>query len=115
MTPAHVRASYSRALALAGETVTLRRVNASPAAPTDHQVRARVVGYQPEELVGGIQIGDRKVILLAEDVPGSFLPFLLGGRDKIVVRGKALNVESVDDSTRRVAGELIAYELRVKG
>jgi hypothetical protein len=106
---------YRRQLLAHGETVTLRRVNASPAAPTEHQVRARVTGYQPEELVGGIQVGDRKVIVLAEDVPSGFLPFLLGGREKIVVRGKALNVERVDDSTRRVGGELIAYEMQVRG
>jgi hypothetical protein len=57
------------------------------------------------------------VILLAEDVEASGFPIPIkaGGVDRIVVRGKVMMVQSVDDSTRRVADTLIAYELRVTG
>lgn len=98
-----------------GETVTLRRNNPAPAAATEQTVKARVSGYQPEELVGGINQGDRKVIILAEDITTFPVPFKTGGTDKIIVRGKTLNIGVVDDSTRRIGDTLIAYEIRATG
>lgn len=117
MTPALATLAYRRQLGRHGEDVTLRRVNASPASPTEATVRARVTGYAPDELVGGVQQGDRKVVVLAEDVAAAGFPEPIqpGGRDKIVVRDRVLNVEAVDDNTRRVDGVLIAYELTVRG
>lgn len=116
MTPAEAMAMYRREIDEHGEAVSLRRVNASPAAPTDVTgVYARVLGYDPDELVGGVQQGDKRIILLAEDI-GSFpLPFRERGSDKIVVRGTELTIQAVDDSTRRVAGTLIAYDIRARG
>lgn len=117
MTPAAARAMYRRQIDAHGETITLRRNNPAPAGPTEVTVKARVSGYQPEELVGGINQGDRKVIILAEDVEmsGFPVPFNTGGTDKAVVRGRALNIGVVDDSTRRIGGVLIAYEIRATG
>lgn len=114
MTPEAARASYRRQIDAHGETVTLRRVNPSPTAPTDVTVRARVVGYQPEELVGAIQQGDRKIIALAEDVGAFPLPFR-ERFDKAIIRGTEMTIQAIDDNTRRVAGELIAYDIRVRG
>lgn len=111
MTPDSAKAMYRRQLA-AGEDIILRRVNVSPTPNTDIPVRARVIGYRPEEMVGGIQAGDRKIIVLADDV--TFDPPLKKG-DKAVVRGRVLNLEVVDDNTRRVGGVLIAYELVARG
>ena len=34
---------------------------------------------------------------------------------QMLVRGKELQVKAIDDNTRRVAGDLIAYELVVGG
>ncbi|MGN6549754.1 MAG: hypothetical protein ACTHJ3_07665 [Pararhizobium sp.] len=116
MTPARLRAQYRRMLGAYGETVTLRRTVPN-GAPIEASALARVTGYQPNELVSGIEQGDRKVILLAEDVEtsGFPVPFKTSGSDKIVARGTMLSIEAVDDSTRRVASVLIAYELRVRG
>jgi hypothetical protein len=68
-------------------------------------------------MIPGRQIGDRRVIVLAEDVEASGFPVPLrtGGSDKAVVRGKMLNINVVDDSTRRIAGVLIAYEIVAVG
>ena len=117
MTPTQGRAMYRRRMDKDGETVTLRRVNASPTPPTDVSVPARVMGYQPEELVGGINQGQRKVIILAEDVASSGFPAPIrqGGTDKIIVRGRTLNIQFVDDSTRRIGDTLLAYELTTSG
>lgn len=35
--------------------------------------------------------------------------------DKLVVGGRVFNVETVDTTSRSVAGELVAYELTLKG
>lgn len=117
MNAAEARAMYRSQIDEHGETVTLRRVNVSPTPPTDATVKARVVGYRAEELVGGITQGDRKVIVLAEDVETSSfpVPFKTTGSDKVIVRGKTLNIGVVDDSTRRIGGTLIAYEIQARG
>lgn len=77
--------------------------------------RARVTGYAPGEIVETVQQGDRRVILYADDLIGSAVSPPIRGSDKIVVRGKELQVIAVDDSTRRVQDVLIAYELQVRG
>jgi hypothetical protein len=55
--------------------------------------------------------------VLAEDVePGAIvLPLKTGGTDKIVDAGRVYNIQAVDDSTRKMQGVLIAYELSVRG
>jgi hypothetical protein len=117
VTPDQAKASYRRLISVAGETIAIRRMNAPPAEPIEVLVRAHVSGYQPHEMIPGRQIGNRRVIVLAEDVEASGFPVPLrtGGSDKAVVRGKMLNINVVDDSTRRIAGVLIAYEIVAVG
>lgn len=120
MTPAETKQSYITAMDNAGDpaaNVSIRRFTGvgTSRVPTDTSARARVVGYQERELVGGIQQGDRKVILLADDlIDAGFVPPITAN-DKLIVRGKQLSIVSVDDSTRRVQGILIAYELQARG
>lgn len=117
MTPDGVKAAYRRGMDAAGEVVTFRRYSGAGANRSffEAEVRARVVDYQPKELVGSIQQGDRRVILLAEDMIAAQVPLDIRKGDKIIVRGKELNVESPNDNTRRIRGVLIAYELQVRG
>lgn len=118
MTPDEVRAIYRNLADQYGETILLRRYSGTGAArvPADYSARGRVVDFQPGELIGGIVQGDRKAIVLAEDVDGSGIALpIIGGADKMVVRGKELAIKAVDDNTRRIAGELIAYEIRIGG
>lgn len=103
---------WARAIERTGRTITLRRINVSPTPPTDISVKARVTGYQPEEMTGGIQSGDRKIIVLAQDV--TFSPPLKVG-DKALVGGKLLNLERVDDNTVRSGETLLAYILTARG
>lgn len=116
MTTDQIAADYRRAMDAVGEVVTFRRFTGSGSARPrfDADVRARVMDYTPDELVGTIVQGDRKLILLAEDLIAAQVPPPRKG-DKIVVRGKELNIEAVDDNTRRVQGVLIAYEMQVRG
>lgn len=118
MTPDQARSMYRRFLQTTGERISFRRYTGtglSRTSPIYDPVLARVAGYATNELIGGILEGDRNVIVLADDVAacGLTLPPLV--TDKIVVRGKELAIVALDDSKRRIAGVLIAYEIRVRG
>lgn len=117
MTPSEASASYRVMMNAVGETVTIRRYTGSGANPTyfDADVMARVTDYLPHEIVGDIQQADRKIILLAEDMIDAQVPLDLRNGDKVVVRGKVLNIEAADDNTRRIQGVLIAFEIRARG
>jgi hypothetical protein len=94
--------TYTRQMEQRGEEVTIRRIVPN-SAPIEVSVRAIVMGYDPEELVAGINQGDRPV------------PLREGSTDRVIVRGRAMIVASIDDSTHRVAGTLNAIQLRVTG
>jgi hypothetical protein len=114
---AAIKAHYRRAMDVVGETVLIRRYTGTGAGRPvfDVAVRARVTGYEPDELVGSIRHGDRKLIVLAEDLIAGGLALPVTDDDKAVVRGQELAIMAPDDSTRRLGGELIAYELTVRG
>lgn len=118
MGPTETSSAYRAALAQSHETVVLRRVaSGNKVVAESRPLLARVTGYRPDELVAGIQQGDLRVLLLADDVAASGFPLPLqqAGADRIVLRGRAATPQAIDDSTRRVAGVLIAYEIRVRG
>ena len=109
-----VQQSYRRELGQYGEVVHVRRYSGSGPGRTyvETACHARVRGYQPAELVGTIQQGDRNVIALAEDLV-SIMP--VTPTDKLIVRGRELAIMGVDDSSRRVGDVLIALEMQVRG
>lgn len=111
---APTRKLYANEMELRGEAVDVARFNQAGQL-VRYPARARIKGYQPNELVGGITQGDRNVLLLAEDLETNGFPLPLQKNDRIVVRGKALNIVKVDDSTHRNAGVLNAYDLQVTG
>lgn len=119
MTPDQAKAMYLRAIGQF-EAVAIRiYTGAGSNRPRfDYEpIMARPVDFNPDDLVGGIVQGDRNVIVLAEDVlrSGIPLPIVIGANTKIVIRGKELTIKEIDDNTRRLAGELIAYEMVVGG
>lgn len=91
-----------------GESVTLTKGLQSIS------VKARVVGFEPRELVGDIRQGDRKVIMPAEPFAGGAGPAPARGV-LITIGGKPHQIIAVDDSTRRIGGILIAYEIVARG
>jgi hypothetical protein len=117
MTPIETLQAYREAMEIAGEDVIVRRFTGIGVGrpQADTTTRARVTGYQDNELVSTIQQGDRKVIMLVENLIVAGFAVPVTPKDKIVVRGRTLSIESVDDSTRRVQGELIAYEIQARG
>jgi hypothetical protein len=119
VTPDEARASYDRMMNGVGETVTIRRYSGTGGSRTytDYAARARVMEFQPSELVGNLTQGARKLIVIARDLEtaGFTFPLLPNGNDKIRVRGKEMTVQAVDDNTRRVQGVLIALDVVVNG
>lgn len=117
MTPEEVKQSYIAAMDAAGETIAIRRFSGPGVGRThvDTNARARVTGYQERELVGTIQQGDRRVIMLVDDLIAAGFAVPVTPSDKIMLRGKQLSIVNVDDSTRRIQGVLIAYEIQARG
>jgi hypothetical protein len=116
MTPEAAKAMYKRLIGV-GETIYIRRYTGTGTSRphTDYAARARVTGYAANELVGTAQQGDRRAILLADDLTAAGITLPITANDKAVVRGKELAIIAPDDSTRRLEGELIAYDLRLRG
>jgi hypothetical protein len=114
---ATVLQSYRRELGQYGEVILIRRYSGSGPGRThvDAPMRGRVRGYQPAELVGTIQQGDRNVIGLAEDLTNGGFLLPVTASDKAIIRGRELAIMGVDDSTRRVGPVLIAIEIQVRG
>jgi hypothetical protein len=116
MTPEQVKAMYRRFIGV-GEEVIMRRYTGQGATRPrfDVRVMARVTDYSAAELVGSIEQGDRRVILLADDLIEAQFAIPIRSSDKVVVRGREMAILSPDDSTRRCSTVIIAYELQVRG
>jgi hypothetical protein len=117
MTPDEGKETYQRMLEEIGEKVLIRRYfgTGNNRSKFEVEVRARIVGYIASELVGTIIQGDQKAILLQEDLLIFQFPLPLMKNDKIVVKGKERNIESADGDSRKIGGELIAWELQIRG
>lgn len=114
MSPAQARQSLRNMLDRVGETVTLRRVAGASAG--DYDVLARVMQADPSDVVGAVQQLKRKAIVDAEAVASSGFPTpFLPKQDRLVWQGKVLVITAIDDSTRRIQGELIGYVLELSG
>lgn len=101
------------------DAVTITRlVGVAPSQTTvaAANIRARVLSYSPQEIVGAIMQGDQKVILLKEDLDAAAWPAPPRKGDKIgTAGGRMLTVQYCDTNTRAVASTLIAYEVQARG
>lgn len=81
-------------------------------------VRARIVGYQPQELVSGIVQGDRKAVLLVADLTagGITLPLRKGDSLTWVDGGATLKMTGQGKSEpRRIGAVSVAVDWQVRG
>lgn len=121
--PSYV-AAYRKALQRNGQPVTfVRDAGVAPGiSQVSATVQAHVMNYVPDtnvvgrtdfgQRLGTITQGDRKIIVLADDLSAAGFPIPLRKHDKAVVQGETLDIIEVDDNTRMLAG---AYELVVAG
>lgn len=124
MTPGEALEQHRKFIAEIGETVLVRRYSGTGPARTfvEAAVGARVVGYQPNEIVGRVIQGDRKAIAINDPsaiVPAGKVPLAsllpLSTSDLLVVEGVEMSIEGVDALKRRIAGVTIAFEIQVRG
>lgn len=121
MTPASTRARLDRSLITRGEDVTLRRRIASGNNFVSITCRARVRGYDPHELSGGIVQGDSKVIMSPSSIlaNSAVWPGAAGGdvypkvNDQIIARGRLRNVQAAE--TTLEDGQPVRIDLTVRG
>jgi len=110
MTPESARAALARQISKHGWLITLKR-NGVPSV----EILARVRDFKPDELVGGIVQGDRQAVIPAAVLESTGWPGAPARGDQIVDNGRTMTVQAVDDSTRRIAGIVIGYNLTVRG
>lgn len=126
MSPQEMIAGLDDALAEAGQIITLRRVVGLPPSPTSYDIvlPAHVRGYAPQELAGGIQQGDSKVILspsaiLAATWPGAGSatdgtdPRMPKVGDKVIIQGRLSAVQAAVPFYAQDI--LVRIELQVRG
>lgn len=108
MTPEQAAAAYARSLT---DRVTVTRPSTSATATG---CRARVTGYQPSDLVGGIIQGDRSMVIFAADLAAAGFPQPLAKGDRVTFDGATLAVVAGHDA-RRVDGVTIAWNVQLRG
>lgn len=89
-----------------GHVVTFSRTTGSYPYQTtvSADVKAIVSGYQPAELINGITLGSRKVIVSEQALADVGYPVPVVKSDKITVQGKDLSIEAVDRDRREWQG-----------
>jgi hypothetical protein len=124
MNSAEALAHYRSFLARIGEDILVRRWSGVGSGRTkvQAQIRARVSGYAPSQIIGAAVQGDIDVIALNDPdaaVPEGMVPLSellpLSVDDKLVIRGEEKSIKGVNDNTRRISGVLIALDIHAKG
>lgn len=95
-----------------GQPVTIRRMTGS--IPFDVDVIAIVNDYVPNELVGGIQQGDRKVTISNREISSHQWPGPPVQGDKVLINGKTTTLQANPD-TARIGDVIVKHDLRVRG
>jgi hypothetical protein len=109
MTPAEARDQLAQMLADYGEDVQIKRQAVTVT------VRAKELAYRPEDYVGDLQQSIRRIVVQAQDLDNSGLLPLVAGKDHLVMSGRTMVITAIDDTTRRIQGIVIGYELQVAG
>jgi hypothetical protein len=101
-----------RAIARDGGPLTLRRV-ATGQVPVDVAVRGLVRDYRPDELVGNISQGDRRVTLGNAEIAAAGWPLPIRKGDQVLDEGRVYTVQSCN--TLRLRGEVARHEIVARG
>jgi hypothetical protein len=105
MTPTEARRMYAYQLNTHGEAMTLTR-GLDTQAVIGRVIRA---SRTPQDQTDTVAQRDFAVVILAEG-----LDTLTPERgDRLTIGAETFAIETVDDHTRRVAGEIIAYEVTI--
>ncbi|WP_061930144.1 hypothetical protein [Aureimonas sp. AU22] len=105
-----VAAEYAALFEMGGRRVTIERhVDGAPVQVPNVRARIRGAGGDPVEVSAGNNSIERKILILASDVPVSFRP--LRQSDDVLVDGLRLTfIGRPDDQTHRDGDMLLAYD-----
>lgn len=111
MTPADVQ----RMIAEKGETITLRRGDPPGNVDVDVAVKARVVGFEPHELVGDIKQGDRRVVIGHAEIAAAatWTEKVVKIGDRLIIGGKIFTVGAPDP--RKLGDDIAGWWLVARG
>lgn len=104
-------ADVARLVAKHGESVTLRR--GDPPGNVDVAVKARVTGFAPDELVGEIKQGDRRVVIANAEIVAAAWPGPPKIGDRLIIGGKIFTIAAPD--TRKIGDDICGHWLVAKG
>lgn len=113
MTADELTAHYASEL---GEIIIVRRYTGAGASRPrfDAEVRGKAWGYSAKELVGSIQQGDTRVIVLVADLIEKGVTLPLTSADKLIVKGREISI--ISPGTRKAQdGTLVAYDIQARG
>lgn len=98
------------------ETIIVRRFTGSGAnrPKFDAEVRGKAWGYSAKELIGAIQQGDTRCLVLVGDLIAKGMTLPLTSSDKLVVAGKEIAI--ISPKPRKAEdGTLVAYDIHARG
>lgn len=113
-TAEQTRSLYRRTLK---EQLFIRRYTGAGDTRPHHDTpcRGRVWGERPAELVGTLNQYDYKAVVFVPDLVAGGFALPVKTADKLIYKGRELAISFPDNATRSEGGELIAYELQVRG
>jgi len=102
-----------RAIDETGSPVILRRLSGTQQIKFDVRTTAVITGFQPNELVGGISQGDRRVIIGPRDIAARQWPAPPRKGDRVFIGTVETTVEAVE--VVDVRGQIVRYNMVVRG
>lgn len=80
----------------------------------DAEVRGKAWGYSAKDLIGTIQQGDQRVLVLVDDLIARGFALPITSSDKVVVKGRELAI--VSPGLRKAPdGTVVVYDLQARG
>lgn len=113
MTTDEIKAAYAAELK---EPLIVRRLSgpASQRSRFDVDVRGKAWGVKGQELVGAVQQGEQRVLILIEDLLAKGMTLPLTAADKVLVAGRECGIKTVG-LRKTPDGTAVAYDLVVGG
>jgi hypothetical protein len=113
MTADELKAHYAAELV---ETIIVRRYTGSGSnrPKFDAEVRGKAWGYSATELIGSIQQGDQRVLILVDDLIAKGFALPVTSSDKLVVKGKEIAIVS-PGHRKAPDGTLVVYDVQARG
>ncbi len=114
LTASQIKSAYARVLK---EPLVVRRYTGSGTARPhfDTPARGKATPYGADELIGTVQQGDQRVFIFADDLMANGFVLPVTSNDKVVVRGRELQIVANPPERKSPDGTLVVYEAQVRG